>query len=355
MEDRLKKIIDSIRPVDLGLEPEIQAHLDDLTKPKGSLGRLEEIAKTYCLIRHDVKPALPKKAVLVFAADHGVTEEGVSAFPKEVTFQMVYNFLSGGAGINVLARHAGADVRVVDIGVDYDFPELEGLIRRKVMHGSRNMAKTTAMDRDKAVEAIMAGAELAKEAVSQGSTLLATGEMGIGNTTPASAITAVFCKMRPEDVTGRGTGINQDALGHKTAVIEQAIRLNSPDPSDPIGVLSKVGGLEIAGICGLVLGAASLGTPVVVDGFISTAGALVAHALQPIVRDYLFASHQSVEKGHRAQLSHMGLRPVLDLDLRLGEGTGAALAMGLIDAGLKIYLEMATFSGAKVSTGSEIL
>ena len=353
MEIKLRELIDSIRPVDRSLEPKIQAHLDDLTKPKGSLGRLEELAKAYCLIRHELEPALPKKEIFVFAADHGVTEEGVSAFPKEVTFQMVYNFLSGGAGINVLARHAGASVKVVDIGVDYDFAGLEGLIQRKVMRGSKNMTKAPSMERTDAINAIMAGAGLARDSAADGVTLLATGEMGIGNTTPASALTSVFCNMKPEDVTGRGTGIGNDALNHKISVIERALSLHKPDPSDPVEVLAKVGGLEIAGICGLVLGAASAGVPVVADGFISTAGALTACAIQPLVRDYIFASHQSVEKGHKAQLDHMGLKPLLDLDLRLGEGTGAALAMCLIDAGLKIYLEMATFSGARVSSGSE--
>ncbi|MGQ9498779.1 MAG: nicotinate-nucleotide--dimethylbenzimidazole phosphoribosyltransferase [Dissulfurimicrobium sp.] len=354
METRFKELVDSIRPINNDLKAAIQAHLDNLTKPRGSLGRLEELAKTYCLIRHEMKPALPKKEIFIFAADHGVTEEGVSAFPKEVTFQMVYNFLSGGAAINVLARHVGASVKVVDIGVDHDFAELDGLIRRKVMRGSKNMAKTPAMGRAEAINAIMIGASLAKEAAANGITLLATGEMGIGNTTPASAVTSIFCNMEPEEVTDRGTGIGSDVLRHKVSVIKQALSLHKPNKSDPVGVLAKVGGLEIAGICGLVLGAASAGVPVVTDGFISTAGALTAFAIQPLVRDYLIASHQSVEKGHRAQLEQMGLRPVLDLDLRLGEGTGAALAMGLIDAALKIYLEMATFSDAKISTGSEV-
>ncbi|MGC9023211.1 MAG: nicotinate-nucleotide--dimethylbenzimidazole phosphoribosyltransferase, partial [Dissulfurimicrobium sp.] len=197
----------------------------------------------------------------------------------------VYNFLSGGAGINVLARHVGASVRVVDIGVDYDFAGVDGLIRRKVMHGSRNMARISAMERTAAIEAVMVGADLAREAAAAGVTLLATGEMGIGNTTPASAVTAVFCDMHPKDVTGRGTGIGDDALRHKISVIERALYLHRPDPSDPIGVLAKVGGLEIAGICGFVLGAASVGVPVVTDGFISTAGALAAYAMQPLVRD----------------------------------------------------------------------
>jgi len=354
VKQRLEELLRSIDPIDYSQEHKIQSHLDNLTKPKDSLGRLEELAKKYILIHGNLRPPLPKKTVLVFAGDHGVTEEGVSAFPKNVTFQMVHNFLSGGAGINVLARHVGAEVMVVDIGVDCDFPELAGLIRCKVAHGTRNMVREPALTREEAISAILKGAELAEKAISEGTTILATGEMGIGNTTPASALTAVFCDKAVRDVTGRGTGISNEALLHKTGIIEKALERHRPDHQDPIGTLAAVGGLEIAAICGVILGGASKKTPVVTDGFISTAGALVAHGLQPLVRDYLFASHQSVECGHRVQLEHLGLKPVLDLDLRLGEGTGAALAMGLIEAGLKIYLEMATFEGAHVSSGQAI-
>jgi len=353
VKQRLEELLQSIDPIDYGQEHRIQSHLDNLTKPKDSLGRLEELAKKYILIHGDLRPPLPQKTILVFAGDHGVTEEGISAFPKEVTYQMVYNFLSGGAGINVLARHVGAEVMVVDIGVDYDFPELTGLIRRKVAHGTRNMIRGPALTREEAVSAILIGAELAEEAISNGATLLAAGEMGIGNTTPASALTAVFCDKAAHDVTGRGTGISSEALSHKTEIVEKAIERHRPDPHHhPIGTLAAVGGLEIAAICGVIIGAASRKTPIVTDGFISTAGALAAYALQPLIRDYLFASHQSVECGHRVQLEYLGLKPVLDLDLRLGEGTGAALAMGIIEAGLKIYLEMATFQGAQVSSGN---
>ncbi|NDY42354.1 nicotinate-nucleotide--dimethylbenzimidazole phosphoribosyltransferase [Dissulfurirhabdus thermomarina] len=350
---QLDSLLQAVRPVDESPAPEIQAHLDNLTKPRGSLGRLEELALRYCLIRGERRPALPAKAVFVFAADHGVTEEGVSAFPREVTYQMVRNFLAGGAGINVLARHVGAEVHVVDIGVDHDFPELPGLIRRKVRPGTRNMARGPALTREEAEAAVLAGAELASGAADRGIGLLATGEMGIGNTTPSSALTAVFCGAAPAEVTGRGTGIDDEAHRRKVRVIERALEVNRPDPADPLGVLAAVGGLEIAGICGLVLGAAARGVPVVIDGFISTAGALVAAAMAPAAAGYMFAAHQSVEVGHRKQLERLGLRPVLDLDLRLGEGTGAALAMGLIEAGLKIYLEMATFDGAQVSPGNE--
>lgn len=349
--ETLEQIVNGITPLDKSLGDKIQSRLDNLTKPKGSLGRLEELALKYMLIKTDPNPKIPNKSVFVFAADHGVTEEGVSAFPKEVTFQMVANFLAQGAGINVLARHVGADVKVIDIGVDADLSHLKGLIHKKVLRGTQNMLKGPAMDREDAIRAIWVGAEVAKNAIDAGVDILCTGEMGIGNTTAASAITAVICNKTPKEVTGRGTGIDDEALKRKISVIEKAIKVNSPDPTDPIDVLSKVGGLEIAGICGLILMSSYLKTPVVIDGFISTAGALVAYELNPLVKEYMFAGHVSVEQGHKIQLSHMGLRPILDLDLRLGEGTGAVLATNIIDAGLKIYLEMATFDDAKVSPG----
>ncbi len=348
---QLAGLIASIQPVARTLEDRVQAHLDNLTKPRGSLGRLEWIAKRYCLILNTLKPVIPRKAVFVFAGDHGVVEEGVSAFPKEVTAQMVYNFLLGGAGINVLARHVDAEVRVVDIGVDHDFNGISGLVHSKVMRGTRNMTKGPAMSEDEAAKAVLVGVNLAQKAISDGIDLLATGEMGIANTTAASSITACLCGKDAADVTGRGTGVSDDTWRHKVEVIRRAIKVNQPDSATPLDVLAKVGGTEIAGICGLVLGAASLKRPVVIDGFISTAGALVAYAMNNAVADYLFAAHRSVEQGHRIQLDFMGLEPLLDLDLRLGEGTGAALAINLVDAGIKIYSEMATFTEAGVSEG----
>jgi len=350
---QLTDVIKSIQPVSRALEQQVQAHLDNLTKPRGSLGRLEWIAKRYCLILNTLRPVIPRKAVFVFAGDHGVAEEGVSAFPKEVTAQMVYNFLKGGAGINVLARHAGADVRVVDMAVDWDFEGVNGLIHAKVMRGTRNMAKGPAMSEEEAAKAMITGVELARKAVGEGIDLLATGEMGIANTTAASAITACLCAREPAEVTGRGTGVSEETWRHKVEVIRRALQVNRPDAQRPLAVLAKVGGAEIAGICGLVLGAAAMRRPVIIDGFISTAGALVACCLCPDVRDYIFAAHRSVEQGHRIQLEFMGLEPLLDLDLRLGEGTGAALAMTLVDAGIKIYSEMATFQAAGVSAGAE--
>ncbi len=354
-EKRLSSLVERIKPVDDSLHADIQQHLDNLTKPRGSLGRLEEFASRYCKITSNIRPKLPGKAVLVFAADHGVTEEGVSAFPREVTYQMVYNFLAGGAGINVLARHTGVDVKVLDIGVDHDFSASQGLVNIKVAKGTGNIAREPAMTRKQAVDAILAGAEEAEKTIKEGAGIIATGEMGIGNTTPSSALTAIFCQLSPAEVTGKGTGIDQYAWRHKVEVIERAIRLHAPDPNDPINALAAVGGLEIAGICGLVLAAAANRTPVVTDGFISTAGAMVAAAICPDTKDYIFAAHQSVEQGHRAQLKYLEQRPILDLDMRLGEGTGAVLAMNLIEAGLKIYLEMATFDGAQVTPGSEVL
>jgi len=329
-----------------------QGRLDSLTKPVGSLGRLEEFARRLVAITGREMPSLERKLIFVFAGDHGVAAEGVSAYPREVTPQMVFNFLRGGAAINVLARHAGADVAVVDMGVDHDFGPVEGLIGRKVMRGTASILKGPAMARGEALRCVETGIELAVEYARKGYQMFGAGEMGIGNTTPASAIASVMTGLPVGDVTGRGTGISDEALQRKIAVIEEAVALNRPDPSDPMDVLSKVGGAEIGGIAGLCLGAAARRVPVVVDGFISTAGALIACSLNPAVKDYLFSSHNSVEAGHRAMLDRMGLEPILDLRLRLGEGTGTALAMTVIEAGLRIYREMATFAEAGVSKKS---
>jgi len=323
--------------------------LNNLTKPQGSLGKLEEIAARLVAIYENSMPEIKKKAVLVFASDHGVTEENVSAYPKEVTAQMVFNFLRGGAGINVLARHAGADVLVVDVGVDYDFSEIDGLIKKKVVKGSGNIAKGYALSRDDAIKSVDIGIELVRECYCRGYNLFATGEMGIGNTTVSSAIVSVLTNSAVEEVTGRGTGVDETTFKRKVEVIKRAIEINKPDASDPIDVLAKVGGPEIGAMAGVVLGCASLKVPVIIDGFISTAGALIAYCINPFVKDYIFASHNSVEKGHKKALDFMELKPLLDLNLRLGEGTGAALAMTVIEASLKIYCEMSTFEEAGVS------
>lgn len=345
---RLREVLKSIQPVDETRTAEIQARLDNLTKPQGSLGRLEELARRYCLITGREKPEIKNKVIFTFAGDHGVAEEGISAFPREVTPQMVYNFLRGGAGVNVLARHVGARVIVVDVGVDHDFEPMDGLEIKKVGRGTRNMTKGPAMTREEAEQAVLSGVDVV-EKYREGLDIVGTGDMGIGNTTPSSAIVSVITGTEPEKVTGRGTGIDTDALRHKVSVIKKAVALNNPDPRDAMDVLSKVGGFEIAGIAGLVLGAAIHKIPVVVDGFISTAGALIAAELNPYVKGYIIAAHQSVEVGHRKMLEHLEQIPLLDLNLRLGEGTGAALGISLVEAGVKILTQMATFASAGVA------
>jgi nicotinate-nucleotide--dimethylbenzimidazole phosphoribosyltransferase len=347
--DLLRNTVKAIRPVKDEWYDIAQKRLDNLTKPPGSLGRLEEFARRLVAITENPRPIIDKKAIFTFAGDHGIVDEGVSAYPKEVTPQMVLNIVGGGAAISVLSRHAGAEVVVVDIGVDHEFGALDGLLDRKVMRGTRNFARGPAMTREEAVTCIECGIELAESYAQRGYKILGTGEMGIGNTTPSSAIAAVLTGATVAEVTGRGTGISDEALIRKAHVIEDAIRLNRPDPTDAIDVLSKVGGTEIGGIAGLVLGAAAQRIPIVIDGFISTAGALIAYTIEPSTKDYMFAAHNSVEKGHRLALQAMGLTPILDLGMRLGEGTGAALAMLLIEGGLRIYTEMATFEEAGVT------
>jgi nicotinate-nucleotide--dimethylbenzimidazole phosphoribosyltransferase len=340
-----------VAPVDPQLFDVAQKRLDNLTKPPGSLGRLEEFAKRLVAITGIENPRVDRKIVFVFAGDHGVTEEGVSAYPKEVTAQMVFNFLAGGAAINVLARHAGAHVVVVDIGVDHDFSGIQGLLHEKVVRGTRNFVKEPALTREEAEKCIQVGINLAHRYGDEGYNLFGTGEMGIGNTTPSSAVAAVITGRSAHEVTGRGTGVSDQGLALKVRAIEQGIKQHKPDPADGLDVVAKVGGAEIAGIAGLIIGAAERRIPVVVDGLISTAGALIAHTLEPTVKDYIFAGHNSFEIGHKYMLEALGLQPILDLGLRLGEGTGAALAMLLIEASLKIYGEMATFQEAGVSGG----
>ncbi len=341
--------IDRIQPTELRLLAQAQARLDRLTKPIGSLGRLEELAARYVMITGEMNPKVPRGAVYTFAADHGVTVEGVSAYPSAVTPQMVLNFLRGGAGVNVLARHVGIEVRVVDIGVAFDFESAPGLIQRKVMPGTKNLMVESAMSLAQAEQALHVGIELATEAAQEGIGLIGTGEMGIGNTTASSAIAAVMTGRSVAEVTGRGTGIDDAGHAHKIDVIQRALAFHRLDSADAMEVLAKVGGLEIGGLAGLMLGAAAARIPVVLDGFIAGAAALIAVGLQPRCKDYLIASHQSVERGHRAILDHLGLKPLLDLDLRLGEGTGACLGMSLVCAAIKILTEMATFDEAGVS------
>jgi nicotinate-nucleotide--dimethylbenzimidazole phosphoribosyltransferase len=345
----LQDAIAAIRPLDQDGLARAKRRLDRLTKPLGSLGRLEELAARYVAITGEERPPIPRAAIVTFAADHGVTDEGVSAYPRAVTAQMVLNFLKGGAGVNVLAAHVGAEVRVVDIGVAHEFGPLPALLHRKVASGTRNWAREPAMTREEAVRALEIGVTLARDAVHDGIGLLGAGDMGIGNTTASAAITAVLTGEPVATVTGHGTGLDEAGLARKVAVIEQALRTHRPDPADPIDVLVKVGGFEIAGIAGLILGAAACRRPVVLDGFITGAAALIAAGLQPLCREYLIASHLSVERGHQAVYRKLDLRPLLDLDLRLGEGTGACLGISLVHAAIKVLTQMATFDEAGVS------
>jgi nicotinate-nucleotide--dimethylbenzimidazole phosphoribosyltransferase len=346
------KTINEIMPLSKAWYDRAWKRLDNLSKPRRSLGILEEIAARVVAIREEERPVLDKKAVFVFAGDHGVVAEGVSAYPQEVTGAMVRNFLAGGAGINVLACRAGADVDVVDIGMKEDLEHADGLIRKNVRRGTRNMAEGPAMTLKEAEEAVNVGIEMALRANDNGKTMIATGEMGIGNTTPSSALFSVLLPAGIADVTGKGTGLEDDGISRKIKVIERAIDINRRIINSPFSTLAALGGLEIAGICGLCLGGAARRMVVVVDGFISSAGALAAMRLCPQVKEYLFFSHRSSEKGHRMFFEKEGLTPILDLDLRLGEGTGAALAMQIIESSLSIYNEMATFDDINIEPGA---
>lgn len=345
----LEKTIARIEPLDGEAMAAARARQDVLTKPQGSLGRLEELSIQMAGIQGRPIPRVVDKAIITMAGDHGVARDGVSAYPSEVTPQMVLNFLHGGAGINVLARHVGARVVVVDMGVAADLPPHPDLIVKKVGYGTRSLLAGPAMSREEAIQAIEAGIAVVEAEVTKGLDVVGTGDMGIGNTTPSSAIVAAITGRPVSEVTGRGTGLDDAGVGRKVAVIERALAVNRPNPADALDVLAKVGGFEIAGLAGVILGAAANRVAVVVDGFISGAAALVAVGLAPAVRPYLIAGHRSVEGGHTCALAHMDLEPVLDLRLRLGEGTGAALAISLVEAATKVLAEMATFAEAGVS------
>jgi len=335
-----------------------RTRLDNLTKPLGSLGRLEDIAARFVALRSgDHAPTL-NKAAYVFAADHGIVAEGVSAYPKEVTRQMVLNFLQQGAAINVLAKLHHAQLTIVDVGVDADFGDLPGLLHRKVRPGTRNMLHEPAMTEDEMQRALQVGLELATGAQEKRRTLIAVGEMGIGNTTSASVITAVLTGQPPAAVTGKGTGLDTAAHEHKISVVDAIMQKHFGKApriaqQQPLEILQRVGGLEIAAMVGFVLGAARYQIPVITDGFISTAAAALAYAVEPRVIEYLFAGHCSQEPGHRFLLKYLGLDPILTLDMRLGEGTGAVLAMPIIESALRLYTDMATFASAGVS-GAEV-
>ncbi len=340
----LKKYCNRVGTVDREVVSAVRKRLDSQTKPQGSLGTLEELVIEISAIQRTDRPVCDRKVIFTLAADHGIAREGVSAYPQSVTAQMVQNFVNGGAGVNVLARHAGCDVVVVDIGVASDL-DFSGFIARKIDYGTGSFIHGPAMSREQALTSIVTGIELALEREFD---ILGTGEMGIGNTTASAAVAAVLTGENLRDITGRGTGIDEGTLEKKVELIEKGIERNQPDPSDPVGVLAGVGGFEIGGIAGLVIGAAIKRKPAVVDGYISTVGAMVACALCSNVRDYILLSHRSAEKGHEIFAEYLGKKPILDLGLRLGEGTGAALAMEIVDAALALYYNMATFDQAGV-------
>lgn len=340
----LEQTIQRIQAPDAAAYEAARTRLRNQARPAGSLGILEEVGARLAGIFGRIDVRLEKKIVITCAGDHGICAEGVSRFPPEVTPQMVYNFVGGGASVSVLARHAGAEVRVADLGVNRDFAPDLPIYHKKVRKGTGNFAVEPAMTREEAVRSIEAGIEIVDELTAEGPVhLIGTGDMGIGNTTPSTAIIAAYSGIPVPELTGRGTGIDDEGLRKKIAAIEKGLALHRPDPKDPVGVLEKVGGLEIGGLAGLVIGAAAHGIPAVCDGLIATAGALIACELAPRARPYLFAGHHSVEIGHRYMLDHLGLRPLLHLEFRLGEGTGAALAMELMDAATRILAEIKTF------------
>jgi nicotinate-nucleotide--dimethylbenzimidazole phosphoribosyltransferase len=348
---RLHEAIRRVRPVDIGWHDRAERRLAQLTKPPRSLGRLESIAAKLCAIQETVTPRAVPRRIVVFAADHGVTEEGVSAYPQAVTAQMVSNFLRGGAAINALARLAGADVCVVDVGVAGDIEKTgnaAAFVSSRVRPGTRNMTRGAAMSEDEVASALAVGLDMADAAATDGLSVIACGDMGIGNTTAASAITSALLDTEPAGVTGRGTGIDDEALARKVDVVRRALLTNQPG-RDPLAILRTVGGLEIAAIAGAYVGAAARRIAIVGDGFIATAAALVAASICQPFLDYWFAGHRSCEPGHALQLRFLNQQPLLELDMRLGEGTGAALAMHLIGAAGAVMNEMATFESAGIA------
>jgi nicotinate-nucleotide--dimethylbenzimidazole phosphoribosyltransferase len=324
--------------------------LQEQAKPPGSLGIMEEIGARLAAIKGTIDVHLTNKQIITCAGDHGVVEEGISAFPAEVTPQMVFNFVGGGASVNIIGKHAGAVVKAADIGVNYDFDPGLPIFHKKIKYGTDNFTKGPAMTRAEAVKSIEAGIDIVNELHAQTPVdLLGTGDMGIGNTTPSTAIIAAFSGLPVERLTGRGSGVDDKGLANKIATIQKGLDINKPDPNDPLDVLAKVGGLEIGGLAGLVIGAAAKGIPVICDGLISTAGALIACELAPAAKNYLFASHKSVEIGQKYMHDRMNLAPLIDLKFRLGEGTGAAVCMELLDLATRILADIKTFDEVGIS------
>ena len=349
----LSEIIERISSLDEESMQAARARQNTLTKPQGSLGKLENLSVKLAGITGNPLPVIQHKAVIVMAGDHGVVAEGVTLYPQEVTAQMVHNFLRGGACINVLTRHIGARVVVVDVGVKAQLDSQPQLRSRKIGLGTKSIIRHAAMTRQEAIDCVEAGIDVVEEELGKGLDMLGAGEMGIGNTTASSAVCAAVTGVVVEKVTGRGTGVDDEQLTHKTAIVQKALDLHHPDPDDVLDVLSKVGGFEIGGIAGIILAGAAYRIPVVIDGFISGAGALIAAGLAPRAKEYIIAAHISAEPGHRAVLEYLGLQPLLDMGMRLGEGTGACLGMFFVEAAAKLLREMATFEEAEVSEAQE--
>ncbi|SDF07646.1 nicotinate-nucleotide--dimethylbenzimidazole phosphoribosyltransferase [Sporolituus thermophilus] len=346
----LQQTIRNIPPVAHQAAAAVKRRFDRLTKPQGSLGELETLVANYAGMTGEQMPSIPRKAMVLMAGDHGVAVHGVSAYPQEVTVQMVYNYLSGGAGANVLARHAGADMFIVDVGVRVDLKEHPRIINRKIAYGTEDFTRGPAMTREQAVKGLEVGIEIANMCIDQGYGLFALAEMGIGNTTATAAIASVFTGLSPEQAVGRGSGIGDGRLKIKQQVVQQALLVNKPNRGDALDVLSKIGGYDIAGLAGVILGGAARRVPTVIDGVIATGAALIAAGLAPEARNYMIGSHLSAEPAHGKMLEVLGLRAVLDMGMRLGEGTGACLAMTLLDAGIKLLRDMATFEEAGIAT-----
>jgi nicotinate-nucleotide--dimethylbenzimidazole phosphoribosyltransferase len=345
----LEKTCAAITAIDHETAVAAQHLLDGKTKPRRSLGRLEDLACKVAAIQRNPRPPLPTKAIVVMAGDHGVTQEGVSAYPPEVTWQMLLNFARGGAAINVLARQAAARLIVVDMGVNGPVESIPGVLSRRIAPGTRNFTRGPAMTVEQTVLALEHGITIAQELASTGVDLLGIGEMGIGNTTAATALVAAFTGRPALEITGRGTGIDDDAFARKVAAIERGLTMHPPSDKSALQILVALGGFEIAGLAGVVLGAAARGIPVLLDGFIASTAALCAARLAPRAADYVIASHRSVEIGHKVVLEALGCEPLFDFSMRLGEGTGAALAMHMVDAALHVLHEMATFESAQVT------
>jgi nicotinate-nucleotide--dimethylbenzimidazole phosphoribosyltransferase len=346
----LADTVAAIGPLDAAAMAKVQARLDSLTKPPGSLGRLEDMVRQYAGVTGEERPAVPRKCMVLTAADHGVARQGVSAYPVETTAHMTRNYLvSRGAGANALANFCGADLVVVDMGVAGDLSDVPGLRHRKVALGTADFTQGPAMTREQAVQAVETGIEVVREQAGKGYRCFSIGEMGIGNTTASAAIAAAFTGITPEQATGRGTGISDSRLAVKVAAVRRALAINRPDPADGLDVLAKVGGFEIGGLAGVILGAAVNRCLVVIDGFNAGASALIAYALAPAAREFLLASHLSAEPAHIKMLEHLGLEAYIDMGLRLGEATGASLAMSLLDTAIRMADEMATFAEAGVA------